>query len=163
MYRSSLAGITVACLLLAGSLSAPAIANAEQTEEVETDLQFSKHMTERVGHLQARIKQLQSSLDRSGGRTTNTYGQTPSGSIRGGISRGPSGGTPGRTGADQYERIKLKLNSLEKKAEAERKRLQAPQGSQSKSRTLDRKSIESKVRRIERDLEKLQREMYGGY
>ncbi|MDH3613267.1 MAG: hypothetical protein OES10_08285 [Gammaproteobacteria bacterium] len=159
MWTSPTVGTLIACLLLAGYAVGPEVAIAQDAQLNETDLEFSKRMTQRVKNLQARIDQLEKVVGSGGPRSTSEPTRTPGTSSQDDFLRGPQARTAGGSGSDQYRRMEMKLNSLNKKAEAERKRLQAPQGSQSKSKKLDRESIESKVRRMERDLEGLERDL----
>lgn len=159
MWTSPTIGILIMCLLFAGYAVVPEITFAQGAQQNETDLEFSKRMTQRVKNLQARIDHLEKVVGSSGPRLTSEPMRMPGTSSQDDFLRGPQASTAGGSEADQYRRMKRKLKSLDKKAEAERKRLQAPQGSQSKSKKLDRESIESKVRRMERDLEGLERDL----
>lgn len=134
--------------------------DAAAAQHNETDLEFSKRMTRRVEQLQLQIGQLEETLERNRFQMQDRSARTPSPSSQDDFLRESRSGARSGTVGDDYGRFKRRLSSLHKKAEKERKRLQAPQGSQSKAQKLDRESIEKNVKKVQRGVEDLQRDLY---
>jgi hypothetical protein len=158
MWNISIREILVLSLVTAGALALPEAVCAQDAQQDETDQQFASRMTNRLAFTQTRIEQLTETVDRTRnqtmGRTTpSVYSSPQSGGLMGSPNRA------GGAGVDDNRRTNLQLRSLEKKVEKERKRLQAPQGSQSRTGKLNRKSVNSNVFRIERKLDEPDRNL----
>ena len=143
-----------------GRAAADAGGDPEAAQYNETDLEFSKRMTRQVERLQTQIEQLEETLERNRFQMQDRSARTPSPSSQDEFLRQSRSGARSGSVGDDYGRFKRRLSSLHKKAEKERKRLQAPQGSQSRMQELDRESIEKNVKKVENGLADLQRDLY---
>lgn len=160
MWKSLQTGLLITCLLFAGNLSVHTAAKAEETPIDETDLEFSKRMTKRVEQVLQQTEQLDEVVERNKFRLQNDGGRSPMTSTHDDQIRQAQDSARTGTFGDPYRNMKRRLSSLRNKAEKERKRLQAPLGSESSAKKLDRKSVEKNVKRVERDFKELQQDLY---
>jgi len=160
MWTISIGRILALSLLAAGSLSTPATAIAQGAQYNESDLDFSQDMAARLERVEKQAAQLEEVAVRY--RDYERERATTGGAISTQDSEFGARGSQSRmssAGLDQYERIKLKLRSVQRKAKKEREKLASVQGSRSKPDELDRDAIESSVKRMERDVENLEKEL----
>jgi hypothetical protein len=101
-------------------------------------------MTQRLERVEKQAEKLQELAARQEGHLTgsskSTVGITTEPDYR---TTGSQGRMIDATGGDSYQRNKLKLRSMQRKAAKERKELTAVQGSKSRPEDLDRDAIEA--------------------
>jgi hypothetical protein len=148
------------CLLLAVAAPASSDTPAGEAAANETDQQFARRMTGRVDRLQRQIEQIEEYVERNRFRMQSRDVQSPTTSGQDDFLR--QSRNTARTGnvSDNYRRTKRRLSSLNKKADKERKRLQAPLGSESSATRLDRESVDKQLTKLEHELQDLQRDLY---
>lgn len=160
----SLISVTIASVLLAAaSLTLPDTAWAQGAQHNETDLDFSKRMTARLERVEKQTEKLLElaarKKDYSAERATSSSARTTQDEF--GLT-GSQNRMTHPTGGDDYQRVKLKLRSLRRKAEKERDKLATVQGSKSRTEELDREAIEKNVARMESDVVDLDRQIRTG-
>lgn len=160
MWKASIGRILALGLLATGSLSAPATAIAQGTQYNETDLEFSQDMAARLERVEKQAEKLEEVAVRY--RDYQREQATTAGAISAQDDDFGARGSQSRVssaGLDKYEHIKLKLRSVQRKAKKEREKIASVQGSKNRPDELDRDSIESSVKRMERDIEDLEKEL----
>lgn len=160
MWKLSIATVLILGLLAAASFTVPGNAFAQDAQYNESDLDFAQRMMARLDRIDAQADKLEEmagrkkdSFSEQSNRSQTTSMQQDDFGRSGAQSRISSVGT------DEYQRTKLELRSIQRKAKKEREKLTVVQGSKSRPEDLDREEIESNVARMERDLEYVDRDL----
>lgn len=163
MWKSLNSATFAFVLLAAASLTLPDAACAQGAQHNETDLDFAKRMTARLERVEKQTEKLLELATRkndySTERATSSSARTTQDEF--GLT-GSQDRMTHATGGNDYQRVKLKLRSLQRKAGKEREKLATVQGSKSRSEELDREAIEKDVARMESDVVDLDRQIRTG-
>jgi len=158
MWKFSIAAALALGLLTAAGLMLPDSAHAQGAQHNESDLDFSRRMMARVNNIEAQAERLKSVIDyRETGRIDSSMRQHPNSSSQNQMQTGRERRTTGYGG--DTRQMQFKLKTVQNNAKKARKKLESVRGSKAKDEPLNHKKIESSVKRMERDLADLDREL----